>query len=276
MLKIGDFSKFCRVSIKALRYYDEIGLLKPVVVDEFTGYRYYAADQSTLVYRIIGLKDLGLTLEEIKGLLTDNLPADKVIELLREKQKEALRILREEESRLRKVEEWLKRVEKEGMMPAYDIVLKKVEAVEVASVRDIIPTYGDIGKLFDELYSFLGKNQAQFTGPPQAIYYDHEYREKEVDVEVAVPISGKLPLDKRITVRQLPGVEHAGSLIHKGPYENFHLAYQALMTWVETGQYHITGPNREVYFIGPGQGNPSSYVTEIQLPVQYGQGESVG
>jgi effector-binding domain-containing protein len=276
MLKIGDFSKFCRVSVKTLRYYDEIGLLKPVQVDEFTGYRYYAAEQSTLVQRITGLKEMGLTLGEIRQIFTDNPSADTMIELLVEKRKETLNKLREEEARLRKVEEWLKKVEKEGIMPTYDIVIKKIDAVKVASVRDIIPTYKDIGRLFDEVCSFIVKQRVQFTGPPLAIYYDPEYRDEKVDVEVAVPVSGKIPLDKRIGLRQLPAIEQAACLIHKGPYENFHLAYQALMTWVETNKYEITGPNREVYIKGPGQGNPPSYITEIQLPVQKNKGGAVG
>jgi effector-binding domain-containing protein len=276
MLKIGDFSKFCRVSVKTLRYYDEIGLLNPILVDEFTGYRYYTAEQSMQVHRITGLKELGLTLGEIRQIFTDSPSADKVIELLIEKRKETLKKLREEEVRLRKVEEWLRKVEKEGTMPTYDIVIKKIDAIKVASVRDIIPTYKDTGRLFDEVCSFLVKQRVQFMGPPLAIYYDPEYRDIKVDVEVAVPISGKIPLDKRVGLRQLPAVEESACLIHKGPYENFHLAYRALMTWVETNQYEITGPNREVYIKGPGQGNPSSYITEIQLPVQKNKGGAVG
>ena len=80
MLKIGDFSKFSRVSIKTLRYYDEIGLLKPAEVDKFTGYRYYSVDQLSRLNRIMGLKDLGLSLEEINQLLAGNPSAEKVIE----------------------------------------------------------------------------------------------------------------------------------------------------------------------------------------------------
>jgi DNA-binding transcriptional MerR regulator len=72
MIKIGDFSKLARVSIKALRYYDEIGLLKPVSVDQYTGYRYYSTSQLPRLIRIIALKDMGLSLEEIAKLLGEN------------------------------------------------------------------------------------------------------------------------------------------------------------------------------------------------------------
>jgi effector-binding domain-containing protein len=268
MLKIGDFSKFSQISVKTLRYYDEIGLLKPGRVDQFTGYRYYSADQLPRLNKIIGLKDLGLSLEEIGMILIDNLSIEKIMELLQLKHKETLKRLQEEEVRLKKVEEWLRRVEKEGSMPVYDVVTKKLEAQKVVSVRDIIPTYGDISNLFNELCSYLGRQRVQFGGPPLAVYYDQEYREKDVDVEVAVPIAGTIPVTKRITIHELPAVEMAACLIHKGPYEDLNKAYKGLMIWVETNGYQIMGPDREIYLQGPGQGDPASYITELQVPVQ--------
>jgi effector-binding domain-containing protein len=268
MLKIGDFSKFSRVSVKTLRYYDEIGLLKPRRVDEFTGYRYYSADQLPRLNKIVGLKELGLSLDEIATILIDNLSIEKVMGLLQIKHRETMARLQEEEIRLKKVEEWLRKLEKEGVMPVYDVILKRIEPQKVASVRDTIPSYGDIGNLFNELCSYIGMQKVAFGGPPLAIYYDHEYTEKNVDVEVAVPINGMVPAAKRIVSRELPAIEQAACIIHKGHYENFHQAYKALMTWIETNGYQIAGPNREVYLHGPGQGSPSSYITEIQLPVR--------
>ena len=86
MLKIGDFSKLSLVSVKALRYYDELGLLKPVQVDEFTGYRYYSTSQLTRLNRILALKDLGLALEQIAQLLDQDLTPDQVRGMLKLKQ----------------------------------------------------------------------------------------------------------------------------------------------------------------------------------------------
>lgn len=102
--------------------------------------------------------------------------------------------------------------------------------------------------------------------------------EKDADVEVAVQVAGAIPTTERVKVQVLPKIEQAACLIHKGPYEELHLAYRALITWVETNDYQIAWPNREVYLKGPGNGNkndPSTYVTEIQLPVKKGKGESV-
>ena len=271
MFKIGDFSRLSRVSVKALRYYDEIGLLKPVRVDQFTGYRYYSADQLPSLNRIVGLKDLGLSLEEISWIMAGSFPADKVIELLKVKHREALEHLREEETRLKRVEEWLKKMEKERTMPEYDIVIKKVDALDVISVRDVIPTYNDIYRLFTELCSYLEKQKVQYMGPPLAVYYDQEYREKDVDVEVAVPIAGTLPGTGRIVMHQLPAVEPMACLIHKGSYENLVHAYKALLTWTEANGYQVAGPDREIYLQGPGQDGrdvPETYITELQLPVR--------
>ncbi len=271
MFKIGDFSKFSRVSVKALRYYDEIGLLKPVRVDQFTGYRYYSAEQLPRLNRIVGFKDLGLSLEEISWILAGNFPPDKIIELLKVKHREALEHLREEEARLRKVEEWLRKMEKERIMPDYDIVLKKIEAMNVVSIRDTIPAYTDIDKLFGEFCSYLEKQKVQYIGPPLAIYYDQEYREKDVDVEVAVPIAGTLPVTDRICMHQLPAVEQMACLIHKGAYENLGQAYKALLTWAESNGYQVAGPDREVYIKGPepdGSSDPENYITELQLPIK--------
>jgi effector-binding domain-containing protein len=268
MLKIGDFSKFSQVSVKTLRYYDEIGLLKPEKVDQFTGYRYYSVDQFPALSKIIGLKDLGLSLEEIGLILLGNLSLEKVMDLLQIKRKEALFRLQAEGIRLKKVEEWLRKVEKEGVMPVYDVISKKIEPLRVVSVRDIISTYSDVGNLFNELFAYGGKQKAHFSGPPMAVYYDHEYRDKDIDVEAAVPIFGAIPTTKRINVREIPGAEQAACLVYRGSYDNFNQAYMALMTWVETNGYQIEGPNREIYLQGPGQGAPSSYITEIQMPVR--------
>jgi len=268
MLKIGDFSRLSRVSVKALRYYDEIGLLKPVHVDRFTGYRYYSADQLPRLNRIVTLKDLGLSLEEVSQLLDESLTADRMAAILRAKQAEIEQRLLEGQGQLAKLGEWLKRVEKEVKMPAYEVVIKKVDRQTVASVRDVIPTYGDVGRLFGEVFGYLGSHGANPIGPPLAIYHDGEYREQDVDVEVAVPVAGKVPGNSKVKLQELPAVTQMACVIHKGDYGGIGQAYNAVMAWVDKNGYRITDCNREVYLQGPGQGDPASYVTEIQFPVE--------
>jgi effector-binding domain-containing protein len=153
-------------------------------------------------------------------------------------------------------------------MPDYSVVIKKIPVQTVASRRDVIPTYADIGKLFNELFGYIGKQRARFTGPPLAIYYDPEYRERDIDVEVAVPIAGTLPANGGIKMVELPAVEQMACLIHKGTYETFNLSYQTIMSWFGKNGYQPAGPNREVYLVGPGQNtDPTAYVAELQLPI---------
>src|SRR5512147_2695308 len=131
MIRIGDFSKLSRVSIKALRFYDEMGLLKPVQVDRFTGYRYYEFDQLARLYRILALKDLGFSLEEIGRLLEGDLSAEQMRGMLKLRQAEIRQRVAEETGRLERVELWLRQIEQESTMSNYDVVLKKIEALKV-------------------------------------------------------------------------------------------------------------------------------------------------
>ena len=86
MLKIGDFSKLSRVSIRMLRHYDDIGLLKPAQIDEFTGYRYYHEEQLFVIGRITALKDMGFALADIVKMLAVYEDKDKIDEFLIKKQ----------------------------------------------------------------------------------------------------------------------------------------------------------------------------------------------
>ena len=100
MFKIGDFSKLSQVSVKTLRYYDEIGLLRPSEIDRFTGYRYYAAGQLSRLNRILLLKGLGLSLDQIGRLLESDLPPDQLRGMLKLRRAEIERSIEDEEARL--------------------------------------------------------------------------------------------------------------------------------------------------------------------------------
>lgn len=266
LIKIGDFSRLSFVSIKALRYYDELGLLKPVRVDDFTGYRYYSAEQLPRLHRILALKDLGLSLDQIAVLLREEPSAEQIRGMLRMKRSEIEARLAEEQGRLGRVEALLRQIEQEGRVPMYEVVLKKVPTMQVAAVRRTIPTFASIGILFGDLMGPL-MGRARFAGPTLAIYHDQEFKESNPDVEVAIPIEGGLPEGVPAKARELPGGEMA-CLIHKGPYETIGESYNALMAWLEPNGMRITGPVRESYIHGPGDSqNPAEYVTEIQIPV---------
>ena len=148
MIKIGDFSKQSCVPIKTLRYYDELDLLKPVQVDPFTGYRYYAAAQLFTINRILALKDLGIPLEQIKKLIQGGLPAGQMVGILRQRQMELEQEVDENQARLERLSIRLKQFEQEDHMSTFDVVIKSVPAVRIVSRRGMVPTYASQGMLW--------------------------------------------------------------------------------------------------------------------------------
>lgn len=269
MLRIGEFSRLGRVSVKALRYYDEMGLLRPASVDRFTGYRYYTAEQLHQLARILALKDLGLSLEQIAQLQRQGLPVEELRGMLRLKQAEIQQQLDEEQARLDRIVARLKQIEQEGIMPAYEVIVKDVPAIRVASVRGVVADYGDQARLWDEVVSYLDRHNLTSTSPCFTVYYDDEYREHEVDLEVCQPVEASLGSEGRVVVRDLPAVPHMASLVHRGPYAGLNTAYQALMGWITSNGYRIAGPNREVYVRNRADHGvePADLLTEIQFPV---------
>jgi effector-binding domain-containing protein len=201
-------------------------------------------------------------------LLDQDLPAAQIRGMLRLKQLEIRESLDQEQSRLDRVEKMLRQIEKEERMPEQEITIKPITEVDVLSVRDTVPTYSDIGILFDQVYATLGKFQVQPAGPPIGIYHDQEHQEKNVDIEIAVPVSIKdLNMGDFPTTR-LPAVKDMACIFHQGGYSTIGASYGYLMKWVEENGYQITGAVREVYLRGPESGDEENYLTEIQLPVK--------
>jgi DNA-binding transcriptional MerR regulator len=270
MFKIGDFSRLTQVPVSALRYYDEVGLLKPGRVDRYTGYRYYSAEQLPRLNRILALKDLGFSLEQIARLLAQDVPPAELRGMLRLKQAELQQRVQDEQARLARIEARLRQIEQEGTMSACEVVLKKVEPQLVAGIEATIPTRDEVNttfnRLFDELYAYTGRHGARMAGPAIALWHDPEYPERDIHVAAAAPIQEPIPASDRVQIHTLPGGEMA-CLIHHGSFATLHEAYSALMHWLESSGYRPAGPNRELYLQYERAGDPAQYVTEIQLPV---------
>jgi len=267
MLKIGDFAKLSRMSVKTLRYYDEMGLLKPAQVDRFTGYRYYSFDQLPGLNRILALKDLGFSLEQIAQLLSEDLPAAQLRGMLRLRQAELSQHVQDELDQLARVEARLRQIEQEDTMSNYDVVLKTVEPQLVAGVRDTIPAYPQQGHLWRELGAYCEQHKSVSAAPCLTIYYSEE---PNIDAEVCEPLSSPLPSSERVKIHELPGVETMACVVHHGPFTTIGEAYTAIMKWIEANGYRCVGPVREVYLqcaVEGSQTDPNT-VTEIQFPVE--------
>jgi effector-binding domain-containing protein len=265
MLKIGDFSKLGRVTVKALRHYDEEGLLRPISVDPFTSYRYYSVDQLPRLNRILALKDLGFSLEQIGKMLGDGISPEELRGMLRLRRAELAEELAQNQERLARVEARLTTIEQEGKMPEYEVVVKAIEPQLIASIRERLPSYSGIGKLFGELYAYLSPLGAAGIGASR--WHDGEYKEADVDGEAVVFLQQRVPGTDRVHVCELPACTVA-STVHRGSYRTIGQAHAALMKWIESSEYRINGPDREIYLQGGPDQDEETFVTEIQLPVE--------
>jgi effector-binding domain-containing protein len=268
VFKIGDFSRLSKVSVRALRHYDRLRLLEPADVDGWTGYRYYSASQLPRLNRIVALKEMGFSLDEVAVLLDDDLTVEEMRGMLKAKRAELDDRVRDEKGRLALVEARLRLIEREGEMAGYEVVMKEVDAVKVASIRDVIPSYPEQEHLWKELCGYLKERGVKPAGPYFTMYHDTEFKERDVDAEVCGPISEDVPEADRVKVRTLPPAEVA-SVVHNGPYENISGAYEALMWWVDENGCRIAVPEREIYIVGYfTTKNTDEFVTEIQVHVE--------
>ena len=271
MLKIGDFSRIAQVSIKTLRYYDRLGLLKPAWIDRFSGYRYYTVEQLPRLNRILALKDLGFSLEQIGKLLKDDLSAIELRGMMKFKHAELEREIQEEQARMARVEARLRQIDREGSIPLYDMVLKCVPPQQVVGIRDVICDSSYLKNLFDVIRADLRDQNVSLetSWPLQAVHYDSEYHDQGVDVEVTAPIMRSLPELSGLRIHELPGVNTMASVVHQGSYGRLNEAYTALMTWVEASGYRVKGPSRNVFLETSDEGiEATCNITEVQFPVQ--------
>ncbi|WP_166394994.1 MerR family transcriptional regulator [Rubrobacter marinus] len=282
MFKIGDFSQLGQVSVRTLHHYDERGLLKPARIDDWTGYRFYSVEQLPRLNRILALKDLGFSLDQISQVLADEVPAEKLRGMLMLKQAEIERQLTEGRTRLMRVEARLKQIEREGRPSPYEVVLKKTAPRTVASTRATVPTLDDMPAcrcdLYDELYDGLERLRIQPKDPEYALYHAVEYLDRDIDMEAAVAVDTSPetpPGADGLTFRELPAVPEMASVVHRGSAWEIPQAVTALFSWVGANGYAPAGPYRELHLYGrenelfrADPSNVGSVLVEIQLPVQ--------
>ncbi len=271
MFKIGDFSKLSRVPVSALRYYADIGLLQPAHVDTFSGYRYYTIEQLPRLNRILALRDLGLSLEQIGRVLSDDVSPAELRGMLRMKQLEIQHQIDDEQARLARVAARLALIEQEGIMPTQEVTIKTLEPQRVLAIREIVPQPSDVGNLIGQAYMAMGAQGLQPVAPPIAIFHDEEFKPANLDVEIALAVDAgvraDVPVDgnRHLTLKELPAVAQAACILHMGDYDNFAETYGVLGQWISANGYHFAGPSREVYLTSPD--DESGAVTEIQFPV---------
>jgi len=280
MFRIGEFSKLSRVSVRMLRYYDQLGLLKPSHTDTFTNYRYYSADQLPRLNRILALRDLGFSLDQIVSMLDEELSVEQLQGMLKLKRAEIEQQIQTEQLRMARLEARIQQMNGRAMSNRYDIVVQEVPPQLVATNREVAQDDERIQSMFEELERYVARFEARADRPPMTIYHDPEYREKEIDAEVIVPLRFAIPSTDEFRVVELLRIPQAACLVHKGSYMAITQAYNALLGWIEANGYRMLGPIREVYlgYGADGLGfelpptylakEADQYVTELQLEIE--------
>jgi DNA-binding transcriptional MerR regulator len=281
MFKIGEFSRLSRVSVRMLRHYDQLGLLTPSQTDKFTGYRYYSADQLPRLNRILALRELGFSLEQIAGILEDNLSPEQLLGMLKLKRVEVEEQMQLEQQKLARLEVRIRQMNESPKHGTYDVIVRDIESELAATCREVAADDNRIEEMFDMVEAYVAQYEgARADRPPFSIYYDDEYREKDVDAEVAVPLKYAIPESESIRVRQTPRLSNVACVVHVGGYSEIYQAYNALLAWIEANDYRMMGPIREVYLRYGADGlnfelpptylsqDKHEYVTELQLSVE--------
>jgi DNA-binding transcriptional MerR regulator len=274
ILKIGEFARVGQVSIATLRYYDQCGLLKPNALDPDTSYRYYSLDQLARLNRILALKELDFPLEQIARLLEEDLSLEQLRGMFTLKQAQTQHLIETEQARLTRIAARLRQIEQEGRMPVYEVLLKEVDSLLVASIRDRIPMISERGHLYEMLSTYLEQLGVQRSQPDLLLLHSrHEVHDEEmsIDVEVAMPIPTALPGNEQIHIRRLPG-ELMACTVHTGHDFSLGQAYVALYRWMTDNGYRLYSSPRQVHLQRAKYMDPSHYVTEVQFPVEKQEG----
>lgn len=264
LYKIGLFSQMNRVTIKALRYYDDIDLLKPAYIDKFTGYRYYTSEQLPVLHQILALRQMGFTLEEIKKV-QDGM-SEK--ELLLKKKSELMKKIAEETMKLSQVECYLLQSDDDR---DYHIILKELPEVIVASVRTVIPNYDALFSIEPSMGAEMERLGCICAIPEYCfnIYHDGEYKEEDIDVEICEAVTEQKEDSDMVKFKKIEKVEIAACVLHKGSYEGFPKAYAAILRWVEENGFELIDNPRESYIDGIwNKDSEEEWLSEVQFPVR--------
>jgi DNA-binding transcriptional MerR regulator len=272
MFRIGDFSRIAHVSTRLLRFYDEIGLLKPAHADPFTGYRSYRVAQLAQLNRITVLKDLGFSLEQIGTVLAANLGAEELRGMLLLRRNDVQRTLALEAERLRQIETRIEQIEVDGELSAEDVVIRPEPAHRVLSMRRSLSGFGAavaaIGELQQRVRSLLKRRAA---GPLIVVSHAPQFDPDALDLEFCMVVDGSgpqfVPDHSGLQLAELPAVPRMAVCVRVGPPDQTHLQSARIGAFVERSGSRFDGPSREVFRQPPDPLRLHEAVIELQFPL---------
>ena len=265
---IGMFSKINKITTKTLRHYDEIGLLKPKHVDEFTGYRYYITEQLVDLHKILTLKQMGLALQDIKEVLENPKAIDLFLKL---REQDVLKNIEAEKAKLLQIRSYLSCLKGEDQK-MYTAVMKELPEVIVASMRQVVEGYS---AFFHLCPNIMGKEMGRLgcvCALPEYcfnIYHDGEYKESDIDVEICEAVTEMKEDTEVLKFKKIDKVPAAVCVLHKGPYHTLRDAYAFAFNWIKDNNYEVIDHPRESYIDGIwNKESEEDWLTEIQVPVR--------
>ena len=268
MFRIGEFSKLMQVSVRMLRYYDEVGLLNPAQSDPWTGYRMYSVEQIPVLNRILYLRDCGFTVAEMEGLVLGN--DERMMEALKNKEKEIALAIKAEEQKLHRIDHAKQDLLQGTAELHFNVTIKSIPSCFVVSIRELIPDYYAEEMLWEKLSDFARQHRVDCSPTTFSIYHDEDYREANVDVELCLPVKKAIRDCDGFQCREVEEEPLTASLMVYGDFSNISAAYQSFAKWLETNrQYEMKGANRQMIHRGPwNEKDAGSYLTELQIPLR--------
>ncbi len=269
MYRIGQFSKIGKVTVKALRFYEEEGLIAPGRVDAATGYRYYDSSQLPRIHKIVALRQCGFSVPEIRQLL-----AGRNLAALFSGRRACLEAeLRERSSQLSSIESYLESIRESGEL-GYQVVVKDLPRCVVYSKRFVAPSYDsyfDLVPRIGEECAAANPGLRCVEDPPYCFieYHDGEYKERDIDVELCEAVERRGIDTPTIRFKEIAAVPEAACVLHKGPYSALRGAYAAVFKWIDDKGCIPSGNPRESYIDGIwNRQDPADWLTELQVPIE--------
>ncbi len=272
MYTIGEFARMAQVSPRQLRHWDEIGLLRPEKVDVMSGYRYYSASQLSALNRIVALKELGLSLNQIQRFIEDDISLDEMQGMLLLRKAEIEQQILSEFQRVRNIESRLKQIRERGQRIG-DVVVKQVEPMMFIGVRAITPDWNSTLRVWEKIGPLLQAANDDRYGNLLGILHAGGITTDYFDMEAGRVLKTQThpPLTtaegEAFTVRELDAVEVA-TFVHTGTAYEAHIAFGAIGEWAEINQYAFSGPMRGIVLPPYNFDDADNIVIEMQFPIE--------
>lgn len=272
MFRIGEFAQIAQVSGRLLRYYDQLGLIAPIRIDPQTGYRWYSARQLPRLNRILALKELGLTLEQIKPLLDGEIPAAEMRAMLSERRDRAEETLRLEETRLRQIESRIAQIDQHGEVGGEDVVVKSIPAQPYLAASCLCEDMDHAGRVVGQVVEEAGAKVSAALRDRLIVVSRTEQPDDRLDLDIGFSLTRdvkravKLASGLELVSRELPAVDTMATMVRSGPAWRSHFPFGAIGSWIETNGFELSGPCREVFLDQPE--SSTEPIVEIQFPVR--------